>query len=289
MKAIFGREFRSYFQTMLGPVFIAVMTALTGVYFLAINLVGGSPYFAYTLSSLLFLLMVVIPLLTMKSFAEDRHSHAEQLMLSAPVSVWQIVWGKYLAMVGVLAIPCALFCLCPLILSTGSGTASPRSDLTAIGMYFLIGCAYIAVGMFLSSLTESQLIAGVSTFGALLLLYLWDALVDYLPTGAAGNLAGMLVLAAALSGLYYALARNPFAAGLLFAVCAGALVAAFLVNRTAFEGLLADTLGTFDLYTGFAQLAEYRLLDLTSAARYLSVAAFGVFLTAQSLQKRRWA
>ena len=156
-------------------------------------------------------------------------------------------------------------------------------------MYFLIGCAYIAVGMFLSSLTESQLIAGVSTFGALLLLYLWDALVDYLPTGAAGNLAGMLVLAAALSGLYYALARNPFAAGLLFAVCAGALVAAFLVNRTAFEGLLADTLGTFDLYTGFAQLAEYRLLDLTSAARYLSVAAFGVFLTAQSLQKRRWA
>lgn len=288
MKAIFEREFRSYFQTMLGPVFIAVMTALAGVYFLAINLVGGSPYFAYTLSSLLFLLMVVIPLLTMKSFAEDRHSHAEQLVLSAPVSVWQIVLGKYFAMTSVLAIPCALFCLCPLIIGMG-GTSSLRSDLTAIGLYFLIGCAYIAVGMFLSSLTESQLIAGVSTFGALLLLYLWDALVDYLPTSAWGNFAGMLLLAAALAALYYVLARNPYLAGLLFAVCAAALGIAFLISRASFEGLLAETLGAFDLYTGFAQMAEYRLLDLTSVARYLSLAAFGVFLTAQSLQKRRWA
>ena len=101
MKVIFSRELRSYFQTMLGPVFIAVLTAVTGVYFMVTNLINGYPYFAATLGSLLFMLMVAVPILTMKSFAEDRHSHAEQLMLSAPVTVWDIVLGKYFAMAAV--------------------------------------------------------------------------------------------------------------------------------------------------------------------------------------------
>ena len=201
MKVIFSRELRSYFQTMLGPVFIAVLTAVTGVYFMVTNLINGYPYFAATLGSLLFMLMVAVPILTMKSFAEDRHSHAEQLMLSAPVTVWDIVLGKYFAMAAVFAIPCLLFCLCPLIIQTG-GTASLGSDWAAIGLYFLLGCAYIAIGMFLSSLTESQLIAAVSSFGVLLVLYLWDALAGYFPTSARGNLVDMLVLTALLAGLY---------------------------------------------------------------------------------------
>lgn len=288
MKVIFSRELRSYFQTMLGPVFIAVLTVVTGVYFMVTNLINGYPYFAATLGSLLFMLMVAVPILTMKSFAEDRHSHAEQLMLSAPVTVWDIVLGKYFAMAAVFAIPCLLFCLCPLIIQTG-GTASLGSDWAAIGLYFLLGCAYIAIGMFLSSLTESQLIAAVSSFGVLLVLYLWDALAGYFPTSARGNLVGMLVLAALLAGLYYALARNPYVAAGIFLVLAVVIVAAYLIDSSLFEGLLEKTLGTFDIYSGFVQIANYRLLDLTAVVRYLSLAFFGVFLTAQSLQKRRWA
>ena len=156
-------------------------------------------------------------------------------------------------------------------------------------MYFLLGCAYIAIGMFLSSLTESQLIAAVSSFGVLLVLYLWDALAGYFPTSARGNLVGMLVLAALLAGLYYALARNPYVAAGIFLVLAVVIVAAYLIDSSLFEGLLEKTLGTFDIYSGFVQIANYRLLDLTAVVRYLSLAFFGVFLTAQSLQKRRWA
>lgn len=288
MRAIFSREVRSYFQTMLGPVFIAVLTAVTGIYFMVLNLVNGYPYFSTTIGNLLFILMVAVPILTMKSFAEDRHSHAEQLMLSAPVTVWDIVLGKYLAMVAVFAIPCLLFCTCPLIIKTG-GTASLGSDWAAIGLYFLLGCAYIAIGMFLSSMTESQLIAAVASFGVLLLLYLWDALADYFPTSARGNLIGMIVVVALLVGLYYALARNPYVAIGVFVILTIALIITYLVNSALFEGLLEKTLGTFDVYTGFVELANYRLLDLTAVVRYLSLAFFGVFLTVQSLQKRRWA
>lgn len=288
MKAIFERELRSYFHTMLGPVFIAVLTAVAGVYFMVINLVNGYPYFAATLGNLLFILMIAIPILTMKSFAEDRHSHAEQLMLSAPVGVWDIVLGKYFAMVAVFTIPCLLLCLCPLIIQTG-GTASLTSDWAAIGLYFLLGCAYIAIGMFLSSLTESQLIAAVASFGVLLVLYLWDALAEYFPTSARGNLIGMFVVAALLCGLYYALTHNLYVTVAAFVVLAAVIGIVYWRNSTLFEGLLAQTLGTFDVYTGFVQISNYRLLDLTAVVRYLSLAFFGVFLTAQSLQKRRWA
>lgn len=288
MKAIFSREVRSYFQTMLGPVFIAVLTAVTGIYFMVLNLVNGYPYFSATIGNMLFMLMVAVPILTMKSFAEDRHSHAEQLMLSAPVTVWDIVLGKYFAMAAVFAIPCLLFCLCPLIIMTG-GTASLGSDWAAIGLYFLLGCAYIAIGMFLSSITESQLIAAVASFGVLLVLYLWDALAEYFPTSARGNLIGMIVIAALLAALYYALARNPYVAVGVFVILTVALIIAYLVSSTTFEGLMAKTLGTFDVYTGFVELSNYRLLDLTTVVRYLSLAFFGVFLTVQSLQKRRWA
>lgn len=99
----------------------------------------------------------------------------------------------------------------------------------------------------------------------------------------------MLVLAALLAGLYYALARNPYVAAGIFLVLAVVIVAAYLIDSSLFEGLLEKTLGTFDIYSGFVQIANYRLLDLTAVVRYLSLAFFGVFLTAQSLQKRRWA
>ena len=187
MKAIYKRELRSYFNSMTGYIFIAVVIAFTGVYFMAVNLYGGYPYFSEALMSALSVFMFAIPVLTMRSLADERRSRTDQLLLTAPVSLTRIVLGKYLAMVTVLAIPVALFCLCPVIIML-NGTGYPVSDYASLFAFFLIGCVFIAIGMFISSLTESQLVAAIVTVVVDVALLLVDSLASLMPTASLQNL-----------------------------------------------------------------------------------------------------
>ena len=177
MTAVYKRELRTYFQSMTGPVFIAFLLAFTGIYFVAYNLSAGYPYFSYTLSGSLIVFLVGIPLITMRSFSEERRSRTDQLLLTAPVSLFRIVMGKYFAMITVIAIPNVIFCIYPLIIRS-QGTAYLTVDYISIFVFFLLGCVYAAIGMFISALTESQMIAFISTFGILLVLYLWDGILS---------------------------------------------------------------------------------------------------------------
>ena len=154
MRAIYKRELRSYFHSMIGYVFIAFLVAYTGIYFLAYNLNYGYPYFSYVLSGILFVYLVAIPILTMRCFAEDKKNKTDQMLLTAPVSLFEIVLGKYLAMVTITAVPCVIYLIFPLIIKA-QGTAYIKVDYLAILVFFLLGCVYISIGMFVSSLTES--------------------------------------------------------------------------------------------------------------------------------------
>ena len=155
MTAIYKRELKSYFQSMTGYVLIAFLVIFTGIYFMAYNLNSGYPYFSYVLMNINYVLIIIIPMLTMRSFAEERKNKTDQLLLAAPVKLFDIVMGKYLAMVTVFAVPCLIFCIFPIIIKS-FGTAYLKVDYLSILMFFLLGCVYLAIGMFLSSLTESQ-------------------------------------------------------------------------------------------------------------------------------------
>mgnify|MGYP000755223428 CR=1 FL=1 len=124
-------------------------------------------------SGSLIVFLVGIPLITMRSFSEERRSRTDQLLLTAPVSLFRIVMGKYLAMITVIAIPNVIFCIYPLIIRS-QGTAYLTVDYISIFVFFLLGCVYAAIGMFISALTESQMIAFISTC----LLYTSDAADD---------------------------------------------------------------------------------------------------------------
>ena len=180
MRAIFKREFQSYFHSMVGYVFVAVVLFFTGVYFMAYNLFQGYPSFGYTLMSSTIIYMVAVPILTMRSMAEERKSKTDQMLLTAPVSLTEVVLGKFFAMAAVLLIPVAVMCVCPLIIQLGGG-GNPGADYAAILAFYLMGCVFIAVGMFISALTESQIIAAVGTFAVLLVIYLWGDLTGFLP------------------------------------------------------------------------------------------------------------
>ena len=127
MTAIYKRELCSYFNSMIGWVFVSVLTVFIGIYFFVNNLFAGYPYFANSLGSTLFVFMVLIPILTMRSLADERHSKTDQLLLTAPVSVTAVVMGKYLAMLTVFAVPVLIACLCPLIIAV-NGTAFLLTD-----------------------------------------------------------------------------------------------------------------------------------------------------------------
>ena len=288
MRAIYKRELDSYFHSMIGYVFISFFLAFTGVYFMAYNLNYRYPIFSYVLSSLVFILLIAIPVLTMKSFSEDRKSRTDQLLLTAPVSLGQIVMGKYLAMVTVYLIPSLVFCLYPLVIKM-QGNAYLLTDYCGILMFFLMGCVFISIGMFLSSLTESQIIAAISSFGVLLVLYLWDGILGFLPSSALLNPIILLVLLSLVSVLVWHITGNLVIAGVLelFFLAAGIIV--YAVDSSLYENLLPDVLGKLDLTAPLTDVVASSLLDTGSIILYLSVIGLFIFLTMQSIQKRRWS
>ena len=281
MTAVYKREVRAYFQSMTGPVFIAFLLAFTGIYFVAYNLSAGYPYFSYTLSGSLIVFLVGIPLITMRSFSEERRSRTDQMLLTAPVSLFGIVMGKYLAMVTVIAIPNIIFCIYPLIIQS-QGVAYLTVDYISIFVFFLLGCVYAAIGMFLSALTESQIIAFVSTFGILLVLYLWDGILSLLPSSAISGLAGVLIILALAVFYIYHMTDNVVLAGIIGVIGAAAGIIVYIVDSALYENLLSNLLGRLALANVFTDITSNSIVDVTGIAMYLSIAAGFVFLTGQA-------
>lgn len=288
MLAIYKRELKSYFQSMTGYVLIAFMVIFAGIYFMAYNLNSGYPYFSYVLLNINYILIIAVPLLTMRSFAEERKNKTDQLLLSAPVRLIDIVLGKYLAMATVFAAPCIIFCAFPLIIKS-FGTAYLKVDYLSILMFFLMGCVYLAIGMFLSSLTESQIIAAVTTFGALLLVYLWGGLIDFIPTSATSGIIGITILLTLAALILYRMTENWFMAGGLELVGIAAVVIISFVKSSLFENILVNIMKKLYIADVFDNVAMNRLFDVSGLVMYLTVIAVFVFMTMQSVQKRRWS
>lgn len=288
MLAIYKREFKSYFQSMVGCVFVAFLVAFTGIYFTAYNLNAGYPYFSYTLSGSLIVFIVGIPLITMRSFAEERKNKTDQLLLTAPVSLTKIVLGKYLAMISVVAIPNLIFCLFPLLIKM-NGTAYLKTDYISIGIFFLLGCVYVAIGMFMSALTESQMIAFITTFGLLLVLYLWNGIIGFLPSSAIGSLIGLIIILTIIVAYVYHMTENWMLSAVLEVIGIVASVVTYIVKSSLFENLLTKILGKLALADVFTDITNNHIVDITGIVLYLSVIVIFIVLTIQAIQKRRWS
>ena len=288
MIAIYKRELRSYFHSMIGYVFIAFLVAYTGIYFLAYNLNYGYPYFSYVLSGIMFVYLVVIPILTMRCFAEDKKNRTDQMLLTAPVSLFKIVLGKYLAMVTIMAIPCLIYLIFPLIIKA-QGTAYILVDYLAILVFFLLGCVYIAIGMFISSLTESVIIAAIGTFGILLLTYLWSGILNFIPSAALANAVAVAVLLSLVVLAVWNMTRNIVISGALELIVVAGTIITYVAKKSLFESLLSTFLGKLELTEVFSNIADNHLLDVSGIILYLSLIVLFFFLTMQMIQKRRWS
>ena len=250
---------------------------------MAYNLNAGYPYFSYTLSGSLIVFLVGIPLLTMRSFSEERKTKTDQLLLTAPVSLTKVVLGKYFAMVTVLAVPNVIFCLFPLLIKL-QGTAYLLVDYSSIAVFFLLGCVYLAIGM-----TESQIIAFISTFGILLLLYLWDGILSFLPGSALSGMIGILLILTLIVVYIYHMTKNWMLAAGIEAVGIAAALIVYFVKSSLYENLLTKLLGRLALADVFMNISSSNIVDVSGLLLYVSILIIFVFLTIQTIQKRRWS
>ena len=286
MTAVYKRELRSYLTSMIGYIFIFFVLLLTGIYFSAYQLSAAYPKFEYTLSALTFVFLISVPILTMRVLAEERKQKTDQLLLTAPVSVEKIVMGKYLALVTVFAIPMVIICLYPLLM-TKFGTVSLGMAYTAILGFFLLGCANLAIGVFISSLTESQVIAAVLTFVFLFAFYMMNGISSFFSEGALSTCItfGLLVLAASI--IIYTMIKNFMISAVVCVAGEAVLAVLYLVKSEFFAGGIQMVLQVFNISGHFDNFAN-GIFDIKGILYFISVIAVCVFLTIQSIVKRRW-
>ena len=272
MTAIFKREVRSSFHGMIGYVLTAFMLAATAIYFVALNLGYGLTDFGYyTLYRTTFVLLLYIPVLTMRSFAEERRTRTDQLLLTSPVSVWEIVLGKFFALCVIFALPCLADAVMILVLAAlgATGTAT-LANLAALLCYYLMGCAAIAIGVFLSSLTENQIIAAVAGVAALLLAYMMPSLRSMFTAGSAVALALFTAIAAVLS-VVAGLRTRSFTLGCLtFAGCCVVLTALFLLQSSWLTEAFSAVLSGLCLFTPFEEFVN-NSFSIPTLVYYLTV------------------
>lgn len=174
MIAIWKREYQSYFHSVIGYVFIGVFLIFASCLFLFNNIAPLSSELQNMFSSLTFILTFLVPILTMRLFSEERKTKTDQILITAPVSVWDIVLGKYLAAMSVFAIALIGALVFPILLFW-FGRPEIGVFCTIYLGFFLLGGVFIALGLFISTLTENQVISAILTFGFLLLIQWWDA------------------------------------------------------------------------------------------------------------------
>lgn len=277
---------KTYFSSLTGYIFMGFFLILSGIFVSLYNLYTGSPDYNKVLSSINFIFLFLVPVLTMRLMSEEQKQKTDQLLLTSPLSIWDIVLGKYFAAVGVFALTLLITCIYPIILSFFGKLAVAKIIGGYIG-FFLLGCAFISIGLFVSSKTDNQVISAVVTFGVLLFIWLLDAIQQGLPTGTVSGIifAGAIV---AIITLFVHSATKNRTVSITTAIIGGAIIAiVYFVNQSVYDAFIINFFGWFSLlqrYEGFAM----GVLSLSPIIYYITFSFAFLFLTVRGIDKRRW-
>jgi ABC-2 type transport system permease protein len=286
VRAIIGRELRSYFSSPLGYVFTAVVLLFVGIFTMVYNLKNFLSAFELSLGQMSFVYIIAIPILTMRIIAEEKRQKTDRLLYSLPMGMTRIVFGKYFSALVVLALPVAITGLYPLILSL-YGEINFLSAYGSIVGFFLLGAAIIAIGLFVSSVTESQVVAAVLSFVILLSNFFISDLANMMSLSAVTSYVAIAIAIIALAVIIRFLVKSGVFATIFAIICEIGLVVLFMMSRTSFEGLFPKILKGFSLFNRFYSFIG-GIFDITSVVYFVMVSLIFVFLTIQSLEKRRW-
>lgn len=286
MIAVLKHELRLYFHSLTAYVFGAFLLAFVGIGAMLYNIQAAVSNFEFVLSFGSLVFVVIVPILTMRVIAEERKQKTDQLLYALPITTTQVILGKYLALLVVYLIPLALISLYPLLFAQ-FGEVYLLTSYGSILAFFVLGAALIALGVFISSLTDNQGFAAGIGIAAILLNYYSVSLSEYISSTAFGSLAALCVLVVLLAMLVKYLTKNEtlayFGAGGLLVLIMGF----YMYDPTKFEGLLPQVMADLSLFERFYVFVN-GVFDMTAIVYYLTAIVFFLFLAVQSLEKRRY-
>jgi len=287
MLAIYKKELRAYFNSIVGWLFLAFFFAFIGIFVYLFNMREGYSYIGYALSSINLFFVLLIPMVTMRIMSEEKRQKTDQLLLTAPISIWKIVMGKYLALVTLTGIAMLLVSIYPLILAQFGIVNFAMSYMAILGL-FMVSCAYLAIGLFISNMTESQAFAAVMTFIVVLITCLADGIASLIPPTAKAAWITYSVIWLLFSVWLWRAMKNATLAVLVFSLGEAALSALYLLNGVVLEGTVEKVLGTLSVMTVYNNTLS-GVFELRMPVYYLSIAFVFCFLTYQNIRKRRYS
>ena len=286
MIAILKHELRLYFHSLTAYVFGAFLLLIVGIGSMLYNLQAAVSNFEYVLSFSSMVFAIIVPILTMRVIAEERKQKTDQLLYSLPLSTTKIIVGKYLALLVLYLIPLAIISTYPLIFSK-FGEVYLLTSYGSLIAYFIMGAALIAIGVFISSLTENQGFAAGIGIAVILFNYFSVSLAEYVSATAIGSSVVLFILAGVLGWIIKHLTRNEnlgYGVGLTLMA---AVVALFWIDESKLEGLVPEIMKTLSLFDRFETFVN-GVFDMTAIVYFVSIIIFFLFLSVQSLEKRRY-
>lgn len=286
MTAVLKHELRLYFHSLTAYVFGGFLLAFVGIGAMMYNIQAAVSNFEFVLSFGCLVFVVIVPILTMRVIAEERKQKTDQLLYALPISTTQVVLGKYLSLLTVYLIPLCIVCVYPLIFSQ-YGDVYLLTSYGSIFAFFVMGAALIALGVFISSLTDNQGFAAGIGIAVILLNYYSVSLSEYVSSTAYGSFIALCIISVVLAAVVRHLTKNEKMAYGIGFLAVAVLSVLFFVNTEIFEGLLPKIMSQLSLFERFYTFVN-GVFDLTAIIYYLTFAAFFLFLSVQSLEKRRY-
>ena len=285
MKAVFKHEVSLYYHGLMAYVFAAFLLEFIGIGAMLYNINSAMANFEYALGTFSIAFVGLVPVLTMRVMAEEKKQKTDQLLSLLPITSTDIVLGKYFAMALVFVLPMLVACVYPFIFSFYGDVYLPTS-YGALFAFICLGLALIAIGMFISSLTESQGMAAGIGVVVMLFLYYSATLANYI-SSQVFNVVVLVVLAALLGLLVRKLTNSDVAGRGVFLAGAAALAVTWFVKPEALTGLLPDMMQKLSPFERLYTFVN-GVFDVTGIVYYASIAVFFLFLCVQVWEKKRY-
>lgn len=287
MPAIFKKEFKSYFNTFTGYAFLGFFVLITGYFFVSQNLAVYSANYNDVLVGTMIMFLILVPVLTMRSFAEESRQKTDQLLLTSPISINAIVIGKFLAAIVLYLIAIVITTVFPFILSKYGSIDSGATIGCFVG-YFLMGSCLISVGIFISVLTDNQIVAAASTFCVLFLLLMMDNIAANAPITRISSIVFAVVIVAIICSTVFSSTKSFMATGVFAVIGCVVIGASYLIKPTIYDGLITNALGWLSVLSRFQNfyLGAFGVSDIVY---YITFSGVFLYLTANVIEKRRWS
>ncbi|EKN65214.1 hypothetical protein BABA_21256 [Neobacillus bataviensis LMG 21833] len=289
MTTIFSKEMKAYFMTGYGTMFMTIYLFIFGLYFTFMNIYPNpNSVLSSTLNNMVFIFLLIFPMITMRSFAEEKKNKTDPLLFTSPLHLGSVVLGKYLAAIVLFLMTVLITAIHAIIIGSFTVQTDVNLILTSYIGFLFLGAAFIAIGIFISVISGNQIVAGISSLGVSIIFFTISSVSEFIPRDSLSGMFFVIVGILALSGLLYWLLKNIWIALITFIVFIGGTIWLYLSQKVLFEGIIQKTIKLLSV-TNYSNEYFIGVISLSSIVYYLSIIFLFLFFSYAILERRRWS